>query len=71
MSIRQSKEPFDGNQIIMSSFPIPGGVREERLSRNVTHLLEDGHKILHQQYSINTNNTERLVMELILTRKGP
>lgn len=71
MSIRQSKDPFDGTQIIMSSFPIPGGVREERLSRNVTHLLEDGHKILHQQYAINPDNTERLVMELILTRKSP
>jgi hypothetical protein len=55
----------------MASFPIPGVVREERLSRNVTHLLDDGHKILHQQYAINADNTERLVMELILTRKAP
>lgn len=71
MSIRQSRDPFDGNQIIMSSMPVAGNVREARPSRNVTHLEDNGRKIVHQQYAINSDNTERLMLELILTKKGP
>lgn len=50
MSIRQSREPFDGSQIVMYSVPLVNGVREARPSRNTTHLAEGGRKIIHQQY---------------------
>ena len=69
MSIRQSKEPFDGSEIIMSSLPLANGVREARPSRNQTRLVDDGKKIIHQQFAINPDNTERLIFELILTKK--
>ncbi len=70
MSIRQSRDLFDGNQIIMSSLPVAGSVREARPSRNVTHLEDNGRKIVHQQYAINPDNSERVMLELILTKKG-
>ncbi len=70
MSIRQSKDRFDGHEIIMSSFPMAGGVREARPSRNRTRLVDDGRKIIHQQFAINPDDTERLMMELILTKKS-
>jgi hypothetical protein len=71
MSIRQSKEPFNGSEIGLASMPTASGVREARLSRNATHLAENGNKIIHQQYAINPDNTERLMFELILTKKKP
>jgi hypothetical protein len=71
MSIRQSRGPFDGNEIVMYSVPLANGVREARPSRNTTHLAEGGRKIIHQQYATNPDNTERLMMELILTKTSP
>jgi len=70
MSIRQSRGPFDGSQIIMFSLPLVNGVREARPSRNTTRLVNGGQKIIHQQYAINPDNTERLMMELILTKRS-
>ncbi len=70
MSIRQGKEPFDGEQIILFSAPLANGVREARPSRDVTHLADNGRKIIHQQYAINPDHTERLMLELIMTRKS-
>jgi Protein of unknown function (DUF1579) len=70
MSFRQSKEPFDGNEIILFSTSVGDGVREARPSRDVTRLEDNGRKIIHQQYAINPDNTERLMLELIMTKKG-
>jgi hypothetical protein len=69
MSIRQSKEPFDGSEIILASVPMANGVRETRPSRSTTRLADGGRKIIHQQSAINPDKTERLMMELILIRK--
>jgi hypothetical protein len=72
MSIRQSKEPFNGSEIMLSSLPTgSNGVREARLSRNVTQLTDEGKKIVHKQFAIEADNSERLMFELILTRKSP
>ena len=70
MSIRQSKAPFDGIEIVMFSMPLPNGGHEARPSRNSTRMLDGGRKIVHQQYAVNPDNTERLMMELILTKKS-
>jgi hypothetical protein len=70
MSIRQSQAPFDGTNIVMSSVALAGGTHESRPSRNRTHLEDDGRKIVHDQYTMDTNNNERLMMELILTKKS-
>jgi hypothetical protein len=68
MSIRRSLEPFDGQQINLFSRTLEGTEGEERASRDVTRLTEGGQKIIHQQYTINPDHTERLMLELILTK---
>lgn len=70
MSIRQSKVPFDGNEIVLFSVPLTNGVREARPSRDVTRLTDNDRKIIHQQYAINPDKTERLMLELILTQRS-
>ena len=70
MSIRQSQEPFDGNEIILFSVPLAGGVREARPSRDVTRLTDNDRKIIHQQFAVKPDHTERLMLELIMTKKS-
>jgi len=69
MSLRQSSEEFSGEQIVLLSRSTSGGP-ESRSSRTVTTLEENGRKIVHRQYSPGDGGLERLVMELIMTRKG-
>lgn len=71
MSFRQSKAPFNGERIIMLSQTLGNGtVREADLSRNETHLEDNGQKIIHQQFAIEPDGSERLIFELILTKKS-
>jgi hypothetical protein len=70
-SVRQSEAGFDGKQIVLYSRaldPDPG--QTERRSKTVTRLEDDGKKIVHRQYAIDSEKNERLVMELVLTRKS-
>jgi hypothetical protein len=71
MSIRQSKEAFNGEEIRLFSQPLATGSREARPSHTSTRLEDGGRKIVHQQFAINPDNSERLMMELIMTKKGP
>jgi hypothetical protein len=68
MSIRQSQDPFKGSEIILYSVSLEGGTQPRR-SRTVTHL-EDKDKLIHRQYAAGPDGKERLVMELVMTRKG-
>ncbi len=45
--------------------PMAGGACARR-----TPHAPDGRKIIHQQFAINPDDTERLMMELILTKKS-
>ena len=45
------------------------GGKDGRQSRTVTRLEEDGAKIVHRQYAVGPDGSERLVMELVMTRK--
>ena len=36
----------------------------------MTRLEDDGRKIVHRQYNLSGDGKERLVMELVLTRKA-
>jgi hypothetical protein len=70
ISIRQSEEPFDGKQIVLTSRSLdeaPGA--NARKSKTITRLEDDGRKIVHRQYTVAPSGEERLVMELILTLK--
>jgi hypothetical protein len=69
MSLRQSQEKFNGQEIILFSKPLSEGGGESRRSRTVTRLEENGTKIIHRQYTAGADGKERLVMELLMTRK--
>ncbi|CAN5374491.1 hypothetical protein BH10PLA2_BH10PLA2_17310 [soil metagenome] len=70
MSLRQSKAPFDGEQIILFSRSLAEDGKAGRQSRTVTKLEANGNKIVHRQFSLAADGTERQVMELVLTRKA-
>ena len=70
MSLRQSKEKFNGEEIVLFSQTLGEGGTEARRSRTVTRLEDDGAKIVHRQYGIAADGKERLVMELQMTRKA-
>jgi uncharacterized protein DUF1579 len=69
MSLRQSREPFNGTEIVLYSQTL-GDTKEARRSRTVTHLEENGGKIVHRQYALTPDGKERLMMELLMTRKA-
>jgi Protein of unknown function (DUF1579) len=69
MSLRRSTDKFDGTQIVLFSRTLDEGGREARQSRTVTRLDDDGRKIVHRQYSPGADGQERLMMELVMTRK--
>ncbi|HEX5272194.1 MAG TPA: DUF1579 family protein [Gemmataceae bacterium] len=68
MSFRQSEGKFNGEEIVLHGKSLEGG-KEGRRSRTVTRLEDDGRKIVHRQFTEGRDGKERLVMELVLTRK--
>jgi hypothetical protein len=68
MSFRQSKEKFNGEEIVLEGQGL-GDTKDVRRSRTVTRLEENGAKIVHRQYGSGPDGKERLVMELVMTRK--
>jgi hypothetical protein len=70
MSLRQSKDKFNGSEIVLYGQGLGAGAKTVRQSRTVTRLADNGNRIVHRQYGINADGTERLVMELVLTRKS-
>jgi hypothetical protein len=71
MSFRKSEDKFDGRQIVLVGKELGEAGKEERQSRTVTRLEDDGKKIVHRQTVVEAGTPERLVMELVLTRKTP
>jgi len=69
-SIRQSKEPFDGKQIVLYSVSLGGSHGQEHTSRTVSYLEDGGRRLVHRQYNADASGKERVLMELILTKKG-
>jgi Protein of unknown function (DUF1579) len=69
MSARQSREPFDGAKIVLYSLALDPQAKDSRRSKTVTHFDEDGRKLIHRQYVLGSDGEERLMMELIMTRK--
>jgi hypothetical protein len=66
MSLRQSKEPFNGSEIVLFSKSLDEDGRPARQSRTITHLEDGGKKIVHRQFSAGSEGKERLVMELVM-----
>jgi len=69
MSLRRSKEKFDGTEIVLYSRSLDE--KEGRQSRTVTRLEDGGRKIVHRQFSPTPDGKERLVMELVMTPAPP
>jgi hypothetical protein len=69
MSFRQSKGKFSGKEIVLYSRSLEGD-KEARRSRTVTRLDDNDRKIVHRQYNAGPDGQERLLMELLLTRKA-
>jgi hypothetical protein len=70
ISLRQSQEPFSGEEIVLYSKPLnDDGKTPPRRSRAVSKLVENDQKIIHRHYAIQPDGTEKLMMEIVLTRK--
>jgi hypothetical protein len=69
MSLRQSRDKFDGKEIVMFSQSLPGDGKGPGQSRTVTRLEQQGLLIFHHQYVVGPDGKERLIMELVMTRK--
>lgn len=69
MSARQSREPFDGKQIVLYSLSLDPQARETRRTKTVSTVEDGGRKLVHRQYILGSGGEERLIMELLMTRK--
>jgi hypothetical protein len=69
MSMRRSREPFDGRTKVLESRSLDGAGAAARRSRTETRLEDDGRRIVHRQYALGPGDAERLIMELVLTRR--
>lgn len=70
MSVRQSRDPFDGEQIVLYSRSLEGEGKEARRSKTVSRLDDGGRKFVHRQYTLGADGEERLIMELVMTRRA-
>lgn len=69
MSVRQSEQPFSGNEIVLFSKSIGEEPNNARRSKTITKVEDDGKRIVHRQYVPGQDGKERLMMELVMTRK--
>ena len=74
MSLRQSRAPFDGKEIVLFSRSLDdestGQGQGPPPSRTVSRIEANGLKIVHRQFNAGPDGKERLIMELVMTRKG-
>jgi len=67
VSIRQSRDKFDGSKIVLYSKSLDDP--NARQSRTITHLENDGKRIVHRQFAANPDGSERIMMELVMQRR--
>ena len=70
MSVRQSRDRFDGKQIILYSRSLEADGKESRRSKTVSRLEDGDRKLIHRQYALGADGQERLFMELTMTRRA-
>jgi hypothetical protein len=70
MSLRQSRDRFDSERIVLYSRSLEVDGKESRRSKTVSRLEEGGRKLIHRQYALGPGGEERLMMELVMTRKA-
>jgi hypothetical protein len=69
MSARQSREPFDGDKIVLYSLSLDADAKDSRRSKTISQLEDHGRKLIHRQYTLGAGGEERLIMELVMARK--
>jgi len=69
MSLRRSETPFDGEEIVLYARPLDAEAAGRPRSRTVTRLDDGGKRIVHRQYIPDAGGKERLMMELLMTRR--
>lgn len=69
MSVRRSKDKFDGKEIVLYARPLDGGGGEAASSRTVSRVEGNGTTIVHRQYAPTPDGKERLVMQLVMTKR--
>jgi hypothetical protein len=69
MSARQSREPFDGEKIVLYSISLDAASKDSRRSKTISRLEDEGRKLIHRQFTLGAGGEERLIMELIMSRK--
>ncbi len=69
MSLRHSRDPFDGERIVLYSGSLETDAKDARQSRTVTVLEDKGNRVVHRQFAISADAGERLMMELVMTRR--
>jgi hypothetical protein len=70
MSVRQSEDRFDGNQIVLFSRSLDADGNEARRSKTVSRLEDEGRKLVHRQYALGPGGEERLVMDLVMIKEA-
>jgi hypothetical protein len=71
ISMRRSETPFDGEEIVLfgKSLDEAAAARRPR-SRTSTHLEDGGRRLIHKQFVPDADGKERLIMELLMTRRS-
>ena len=68
-SVRQSEGAFEHDELVLWSRAV-GEDASGRRSRTATRIDADGQHVQHRQWSVAADGSERLVMELLLARRG-
>ncbi|HLO40162.1 MAG TPA: DUF1579 family protein [Phycisphaerales bacterium] len=68
-SARASDEPFDGTQITLVGKSIGEPGPSARQSRTISVLQDGGRTLLHRQWSVSADGNDRLVMQMVMTRR--
>jgi hypothetical protein len=73
MSLRASREPFSGAEIVLYSAVLGENAPALPRSRTISKLEDGDRRLVHRQYTTTPEGKGRLVMELIMTRRtgGP
>jgi len=70
MSLRSSREPFNGTEIVLYAAVLGDNGFALPRSRTVSKLEDGDRRLVHRQYATAADGKDRLVMQLIMTRRN-
>jgi hypothetical protein len=69
MSLRSSREPFNGSEIVLYSAVLGENAPLPR-SSTVSRLEDGDRRLVHRQYTTTPDGKDLFIMELIMTRRN-